>query len=263
MSTINTNGLNTNYPVPGVNNSTQGFRDNFINIKNNLDTAGTEITDIQSKAIVKSALTGTVLDNNMANTLITNACVQGFRSKTYNLGENLSGSVVINVTKADIQYGTIQGNVSLSFGGWPPSGTLASVELQLTIASPTAGLVLPTTTVSSGEVVSGMKDSVKLIENYFATGNAAVYTNNVTVPNGVNQLILKFTTIDCGVTLDVEPVNRNQRATQLEIRTPTAVGLPGDFPGQICMDQSGFLYVCVGVYDGSTAIWGKVALSSV
>lgn len=263
MSTINTNGLNTNYPVVGVNNSTQGFRDNFTNIKTNLDAAGTEISDIQNKAIVKSALNGTVLDNNMANTLITNACVQGFRSKTYNLGENLSGNIVINVTKADIQYGTLQGNVSLSFGGWPPSGTLASVELHLTIGNPSAGVVLPTTIVSSGEVVSGMKDSVKLLENYFATGNATVYTNNVTVANGVRQLILKFTTIDCGTTIDVEPVNRNQRATQLEIRTPTAVGLPGDFPGQVCMDQSGYLYVCVGQYDGTTAIWGKVALTSV
>ncbi len=46
MSTINTNSLNVNYPVPGVNNNTQGFRDNFSSIKTNLDTAGTEISDL-------------------------------------------------------------------------------------------------------------------------------------------------------------------------------------------------------------------------
>ncbi len=37
MSQINTNGINTNYPVPGQNNSSQGFRDNFAQIK---DKAG-------------------------------------------------------------------------------------------------------------------------------------------------------------------------------------------------------------------------------
>ena len=36
MSTINTNGLDVNYPIPGVNNNSQGFRDNFTSIKTNL-----------------------------------------------------------------------------------------------------------------------------------------------------------------------------------------------------------------------------------
>ena len=62
MSNINTNGININYPVPGTNNSTQGFRDNFASIKNNLTSAKTEITDLQSKVLVKSALSDTTLD---------------------------------------------------------------------------------------------------------------------------------------------------------------------------------------------------------
>ena len=28
-STINTNGLDVNYPIPGKNNSSQGFRNNY------------------------------------------------------------------------------------------------------------------------------------------------------------------------------------------------------------------------------------------
>jgi len=86
MSTIDTNGIDPNYPVPGVNNSSQGFRDNFSSIKVNLDTAATEITDLQNKVVVKSALTGSVVDNNMANTLISNALVRSFRATTFNLG---------------------------------------------------------------------------------------------------------------------------------------------------------------------------------
>ena len=56
MSTINTNALDVNYPIPGVNNNSQGFRDNFASIKTNLNTAATEITDLQNKVVVKSAL---------------------------------------------------------------------------------------------------------------------------------------------------------------------------------------------------------------
>ena len=79
MSAINTNGINVSYPVPGVNNDSQGFRDNFTSITTNLNTAATEITDVQKKAVVKSALTNTTINNDMANTLLTvvpiNACL--------------------------------------------------------------------------------------------------------------------------------------------------------------------------------------------
>ncbi len=261
MSAINTNSMDVNYPVPGVNNSTQGFRDNFSSIKNNLNTAATELTDLQSKAVLKSALTGTLLNNDMSGAPLSNALVNGFRAKTYNLGENLSGTITINVSKADVQYGSIQANTVINFGGWAPTGTQSNVELHLTIANTSATITFPSSTVNAGEVVAGMRDSVKLLENYYATGNTAQYTNNITAPNGVTEVILKFSTLDCGTTLDVIPVNRNQRSSQLSIRTPTSLGLPGDFPGQMCMDQSGYVYFCVGVYDGINPIWGRVVLS--
>ena len=96
MSQINTNGINTNYPVPGQNNSSQGFRDNFSQIRTNLDTAANEITDLQNKVVVKAALDDTVINNDMANTLISNASTRGFRSTSYNLGNALSGTVLVN-----------------------------------------------------------------------------------------------------------------------------------------------------------------------
>lgn len=47
-STINSNNIDTLYPVAGQDNDTQGFRDNFRNIKNNLNTAAQEITALQA-----------------------------------------------------------------------------------------------------------------------------------------------------------------------------------------------------------------------
>lgn len=267
MSTINTNGINVNYPVPGINNTTQGFRDNFASIKNNLDVAATEITDLQNKAIVKTALTGTVLNNDMANTLLSNASVQGFRTKTYNLGDNLPGTVLIDVTKADYQYGTITQNTAVTFGGWAPSGTQSNLEIRFNIANSQAYISFPPTVINSGgNVQSGMGTTMRLVENYFSnvanpTTNMT-YTNYISVPTGVKFIDLKFTTTDCGTIVEVLPVNRNQKADQIPVRTPTSTGLQGDTPGKICTDGT-YLYVCVGTYDGSTTIWGKVALTAV
>lgn len=39
--------IDTTYPIPGVDNDTQGFRDNYIQIKRSFDTAASEITDLQ------------------------------------------------------------------------------------------------------------------------------------------------------------------------------------------------------------------------
>jgi hypothetical protein len=47
-STINPNNIDILYPIAGQDNDTQGFRDNFRNIKNNLNTAAQEITAIQA-----------------------------------------------------------------------------------------------------------------------------------------------------------------------------------------------------------------------
>jgi hypothetical protein len=46
-STINPNNIDILYPIAGQDNDTQGFRDNFRNIRNNLARAATEITDLQ------------------------------------------------------------------------------------------------------------------------------------------------------------------------------------------------------------------------
>lgn len=39
--------INTNFPIPGVDNDTQGFRTNYINISNAFNAASNEITAIQ------------------------------------------------------------------------------------------------------------------------------------------------------------------------------------------------------------------------
>ena len=65
-SNINPNNIDGTYPVAGQDNDSQGFRNNFTNISNNFSVAATEISDIQAKAVLTSALIGGTLNNNMA-----------------------------------------------------------------------------------------------------------------------------------------------------------------------------------------------------
>ena len=69
-SGIITTNIDTAYPVAGQDNDSQGFRDNFTNLKTALDTAKSEISDLESKAVLKSALTGDSLSNDGGGTVI-------------------------------------------------------------------------------------------------------------------------------------------------------------------------------------------------
>ena len=223
MSTINTNGINVNYPVPGENNSSQGFRDNFTNIKNNINTAGEEITELQSKAVLKAGLTGIPINNNMANTLISNAAVRSFRSTTYNLGNAISGSVVIDATLGDVQIGTITGNTTVQLAGWAPSGTRSAISLDFTIANTEAYVIFPGTVNASGNIIEN---------NTLVGGNLAI----ATAPYSVTNLKYELSTTNCGNTLTINPLNRPYQTSQIETRqaiTPT--GYQGDRNGDIAV----------------------------
>lgn len=52
-SAITTTNIDVTYPIPGQDNDTQGFRNNWGAIKTALDTAAGEISDLQ---IIQSAL---------------------------------------------------------------------------------------------------------------------------------------------------------------------------------------------------------------
>lgn len=209
MSAINTGSIDINFPVPGINNSSQGFRSNFTGIKNNLDIAATELYDLQSKSIFKSALDGTTLNNDMDNGLIKNALVQGFRRSTYNLGNNLFGSVIVDVTRGDVQYGALSGNISLAFSKWPPSGTQANIELILIPPNNTTTILLP----------AQIDTSRVTIENYNPINNT------ITLPAGTTEFHLSITTEDCGTTLTIDSKNRPRKSTQVVNQTPVTSNL--------------------------------------
>jgi hypothetical protein len=223
-SAINTGSMNVNYPVPGVNNSSQGMRDNWASIKTNLNDAGSEITDLQGKVLLKSALNGTTLNNDMANAQISNVLTLGFRASTFNLGNNLANTVLVDVTNGDVQYGTITANAQLQFAKWAPSGTQSNVQLILTVANTSAVLSLPT----------NVNHGVSTIKNYL--GNGSQPGGQIAMPVSDSQVQYVFSTTDCGTSITIEPVNIPRQTQQIAKRiVPAAIGEVGDLAGDVCV----------------------------
>lgn len=141
-SQINPNNIDGAYPVAGQDNNSQGFRDNFTNTKVNFQYAADEIDDLQSKGIFKSALTGTVLDNNMDNNTIY-AVNLNDTSTTRTQITATSGSIAVDRSTGQYQTITTTGSISLSFTGWAAAGYYSSVTLRITINNPSYTVTLP------------------------------------------------------------------------------------------------------------------------
>lgn len=117
-SSINPFNINGNYPVAGQDNDSQGFRDNFTNIRNNLNFAKSEIEDIQSKVVLKSALNGTTLNNDFSGSQLVGPQLRGWTQSVVDQG-TVSGSVALDFAFGNYQKITPSDDVTLSFSNWP------------------------------------------------------------------------------------------------------------------------------------------------
>jgi hypothetical protein len=189
-SNINPNNIDGTYPVAGQDNNSQGFRDNFTNTKTNFQYASDEITDLQSNAILKSALAGTTLNNDMLGSLVYNGTVADFGLTRISLG-TVSGSQTINYATGHFHTLTTGGAVSLGFSNFPPAGTAGIVFVQVGIASTAHTLTFPAAVSVNAQGIQGLNTSTNVI-TFAATG---IY-------------LFQFITSDGGTTITVVETNK-------------------------------------------------------
>jgi hypothetical protein len=126
-SLINYIAVDETFPIAGVDNETQGFRENFSIIKNSLAAAKGEIEDLQSKVVLKAALSGSVLSNDMGGTTITNATLAEVKLKVQppTVQSNVTGT--LSFENGHYQIFELTSEAGFTFIlDWPlpPSGTL-------------------------------------------------------------------------------------------------------------------------------------------
>ena len=188
-SAINPNNIDGAYPVAGQDNNSQGFRDNFTNTKTNFQYAADEITDLQNKVVLKQALTGSTLDNDMLGSVLSNAQLQNMSQTRVSLG-NLSGTVTINYAAGSYQTVTTNGSISLAFTNFPAAGALGTVAVQITLSSTSHTVTFPAAVSVNALGIQGLNPSTNVV-TFSAPG---IYT-------------FVFSTSDGGTTVTVSQTN--------------------------------------------------------
>ena len=186
-SQINPNDIDGAYPVAGQDNNSQGFRTNFTNTVTNFQYAADEITDLQNNAVLKAALTGTVLDNNMNGSPLYNYLAKEV-SQTTSLIGTTSGSVTLNWANGSYQTLTTSGSIVLGFSNFPAAGVAASIVLQIDVQNIAHTLQLPTAVTIGTANLQGYVPSTRIIT--FST--IGIYTfefSTVAGPGGAVTVI--------------------------------------------------------------------------
>jgi len=216
-SQINPATIDGNYPIAGVPNNTQGMRDNFTAIKTNFQFAETEIDDLQSKGVFKAALSGTTLDNNMANNLIYNAKIQGFSGTLVQIA-NTSGAITVDCSAGHVQTIVMGGNITVSFttATWPAAGSVGIIRLIITVDTANRTLTLPAN-VSLG------------------TTGVQGYSTNVITFAAAGTYEFGFLTYDQGTTITLFDYNRPLSYYTNDVTMAGNLTVSGDIFGNVTL----------------------------
>ncbi len=200
-SNINPNNIDTTYPVAGQDNDSQGFRDNFTRLKNNFTEAQTELNDLQSKVVVKSALTGTTIDNDFAGSVMKAAETRDIRETVVAQGTT-SGTVTINYASGPYHTITSSGNITLAFSGLPATSKHGKIRLAVTVANVAHTLTLPSAVSQGTSGIQGISGQVIT----FATAGTYIF---------------EFSTSNGGTTIHVTEISRPRSTYMNGITAPS------------------------------------------
>ena len=178
-SQINPYNIDGTYPIAGQDNNSQGFRTNFTNTSTNFEYAAQEITALQTNAVLKSALTGTTLDNDMNGSLLFNAQTQQITQTLVPLG-TVTTTATVSYAAGSCFTLTTGGSITLAFTNLPASGVFADWAVTVTVASTAHTVTLPTAVTVNARGIQGLNTSSNVI-TFAATGT---YTFVFSTTNG-------------------------------------------------------------------------------
>lgn len=210
-SNINPYTIDGTFPIANQDNSSQGFRDNFTNTKNNFIVAEQEISDLQAKAILTSALNnGQKLTNDMAGAQIKRPQFTAWTESALDLG-TVSGTVILDFgstvanTGANFQKMVPVENITLNFVNWPAlsgSGLVGYGVMRVWINIPDLPS-LPTVTLPSSVSIGSADLAWSTVNN----------DNTVTLTfDAPGDYIFDFSSADGGSNYQIFDLSRN-RAT--------------------------------------------------
>ena len=196
-SNINPYNIDGTFPVAGQDNPSQGFRDNFTNIKNNFLYAQSELSDLQGKAILTGALTGQTLSNDMAGTVLRRPQLAAWTQNLIQIG-TVTGSQTLDFNLGNFQYLITSGPINLTLANWPSSvgaGALGYglMRVWISVANASHTITLPSSIIPQ-----------------FAKDIAGYDPTTLTITfDAAGEYIFDISSIDGGSTYMLTDVSRN------------------------------------------------------
>lgn len=180
-SNINETGIDELYPVAGIDNDSQGFRDNFSSIKSNFTVTKTEIEDLQNNA-ARTDEDVSFNGNEISNAVFLYNTEKVFQGGTITSNQNVS------LTNGPLQIFGVGGNITLSLADWPANGYTKIRLMVINIGS--ANKTLNFSVQGGGDI---KRDP-----------SWPTVDNTVPISDEDNFAIIDFFTIDGGTTVYAE-----------------------------------------------------------
>ena len=193
-SNISDTGINSDFPIAGQDNDSQGFRDNFTTIKANFVAAKTEIESIQTNGAVKNA------DNNFLGNTINNANFQNTTETGYIAGATINTSQNVNLDNGAYQEFTVGADITLTLSNW--SSTLARTgRVRLHIKSDLAAGSATNRTITLASNAGG--GTIKTSSNW-PTSDLTAVIGAPGVGEETKYYVFEFVSYDSGTTVWAE-----------------------------------------------------------
>ena len=241
-SNIDPTIIDGDYPIAGKDQPSQGFRTNFTGIEENFSAAASEITELQSKAVLKAALSGTTLDNNMQGAEILSAKMRDLLLPVSAINWSASQINSLDVLSGGYQSVTINqsSTYAINFNNFSRYNGYSTVLLQVNNQGNN------TVALPGGKNYLGLEKITNASNNslYFYSPDSITTTRTV----------LSFSSAD-GNTFIVQDLTRDVAGLNYGIPGNYPIGRPGDKQGDVQVYQSN-VYVCTQDYSsGAVSIW--------
>ena len=191
-STTEINAIDQTYPVAGQDNDSQGFRDNFSNIKTSLTKVKADLDTLDGTTAqgVAHSIEGDIHTNDFNGNVISEANFVATTDVAYTIG-NVSASQNINWSNGNYQIVQVGNNLTLTLTDWPATGKLA--KLRVVVTSDGSSRTVTWNAGGSGDIkfesTSGNEfptpftvastDNPKIVDFWTSNGGSQIYAKYV------------------------------------------------------------------------------------
>ena len=189
MSNINATLINENFPVPGVDNDTVGFRDNFATIKNNFVSAKSEIESLASSTAKVTDAETSFRGNKVTNALFQNNVAAVFNGGSIPSTEEATASPE-SATTTDLSFSNGEYQYFGITGLYTSAQTPRALIFNITDI-PSTGFAKLRLELKAGD---GLSHNVTFTAGNLTLKKNSSYPGTLTVSSSSNPTIIEIST---------------------------------------------------------------------